>query len=67
MEETISRMAGSENGSYKTIADLEALAHAAGRPARARTTTYGEVPAERRTTARAHDGVWRPNLLPVVG
>jgi FO synthase len=67
MEETISRMAGSENGSYKTIADLEALATAAGRPARQRTTTYGEVPAERLATARAHDGVWRPNLLPVVG
>jgi FO synthase len=66
MEETISRMAGSENGSYKTIAGLEALAHAAGRPARQRTTTYGEVPAERLTTARAHDGVWRPNLLPLV-
>ncbi|HET9139620.1 bifunctional FO biosynthesis protein CofGH [Actinophytocola sp.] len=66
MEETISRMAGSENGSYKTIADLEALATAAGRPARARTTTYGEVPAERLATARAHDGVWRPNLLPVI-
>lgn len=67
MEETISRMAGSENGSYKTIADLEALATAAGRPARQRTTTYGEVPAERLTTARTHDGVWRPNLLPIVG
>lgn len=67
MEETISRMAGSENGSYKTIADLEGLATAAGRPARQRTTTYGEVPQERLTTARAHDGVWRPNLLPVVG
>jgi FO synthase len=66
MEETISRMAGSENGSYKTIADLEALAAAAGRPARQRTTTYGEVPAERLATARAHDGVWRPTLLPVV-
>ena len=66
MEETISRMAGSENGSYKTIAGLEALAAAAGRPARQRTTTYGEVPAERLATARAHDGVWRPNLLPVV-
>jgi FO synthase len=66
MEETISRMAGSDNGSYKTIAGLEALAHAAGRPARQRTTTYGEVPAERLTTARAHDGVWRPNLLPLV-
>jgi len=67
MEETISRMAGSENGSYKTIADLEALAIAAGRPSRQRTTTYGEVPAERLATARAHDGVWRPNLLPIVG
>ena len=66
MEETISRMAGSDNGSYKTIADLEALAHAAGRPARQRTTTYGEVPEERLTTAREHDGVWRPNMLPLV-
>ena len=66
MEETISRMAGSDNGSYKTIAGLEALAAAAGRPARQRTTTYGEVPEERLTTARAHDGVWRPNLLPLV-
>jgi FO synthase len=66
MEETISRMAGSENGSYKTIAGLEALAAKAGRPARQRTTGYGEVPAERLATARAHDGVWRPNLLPVV-
>jgi FO synthase len=66
MEETISRMAGSENGSYKTIAGLEALAAKAGRPARQRTTTYGEVPAERLATARAHDGVWRPNLLPLV-
>ncbi|MGH3875788.1 MAG: bifunctional FO biosynthesis protein CofGH [Actinophytocola sp.] len=66
MEETISRMAGSENGSYKTIADLEALARAADRPARQRTTTYGEVGEERLTTARRHDGVWRPNLLPLV-
>jgi FO synthase len=66
MEETISRMAGSENGSYKTIADLESLAHEAGRPARQRTTTYGEVPEERLTTAREHDGVWRPTLLPLV-
>ncbi|PKW16826.1 bifunctional FO biosynthesis protein CofGH [Saccharopolyspora spinosa] len=65
MEETISRMAGSDNGSYKTIADLEALAHAAGRPARQRTTTYGEVLAERIATGRAHDGVWRPHLLPL--
>jgi FO synthase len=66
MEETISRMAGSENGSYKTIAGLESLAASAGRPARQRTTTYGEVPQERLRTAREHDGVWRPNLLPLV-
>ncbi|HEX2075636.1 MAG TPA: bifunctional FO biosynthesis protein CofGH, partial [Geodermatophilus sp.] len=37
MEETISRMAGSENGSLKTIAELEAIAAAIGRPARQRT------------------------------
>ncbi len=43
MEETISRMAGSQHGSAKTVADLEALAAGIGRPARQRTTTYGEV------------------------
>ena len=43
MEETISRMAGSQHGSSKTVAELEALAAAAGRPARQRTTTYGRV------------------------
>ncbi|CRK57346.1 7,8-didemethyl-8-hydroxy-5-deazariboflavin synthase subunit 1 / 7,8-didemethyl-8-hydroxy-5-deazariboflavin synthase subunit 2 [Alloactinosynnema sp. L-07] len=67
MEETISRMAGSDNGSYKTIAGLEALATAAGRPARQRTTTYGAVPAERLETGRAHDGVWTPRSLPLLG
>jgi len=41
MEETISRMAGSTNGSRKEREELEAMAHAAGRPARQRTTTYG--------------------------
>ncbi|MCW2509121.1 MAG: fbiC, partial [Modestobacter sp.] len=41
MEETISRMAGSGNGSLKTIAELEAMAAAIGRPARQRTTEYG--------------------------
>jgi FO synthase len=40
MEETISRMAGSEHGSARTVAQLEAIAAAAGRPARQRTTTY---------------------------
>ncbi|RYJ06171.1 MAG: 7,8-didemethyl-8-hydroxy-5-deazariboflavin synthase, partial [Actinomycetales bacterium] len=43
MEETISRMAGSQNGSRKEVAELEAMAHAAGRPARERTTSYGRV------------------------
>ncbi|WP_019629137.1 bifunctional FO biosynthesis protein CofGH [Actinomadura atramentaria] len=57
MEETISRMAGSENGSFKPISELEAIAAAAGRPARQRTTLYGEVPAERLEAARRTDGI----------
>jgi FO synthase len=40
MEETISRMAGSENGSARTVTELTAIAAAAGRPVRERTTTY---------------------------
>jgi FO synthase len=40
MEETISRMAGSEHGSARTVKELHALAAVAGRPARQRTTTY---------------------------
>jgi FO synthase len=44
MEETISRMAGSEHGSRRTVAELEAIATRAGRPARQRTTSYGRVP-----------------------
>jgi FO synthase len=40
MEETISRMAGSEHGSARTVEELAALAALAGRPARQRTTTY---------------------------
>jgi FO synthase len=43
MEETISRMAGSEHGSARTVSQLHAIAAAAGRTARQRTTTYGEV------------------------
>jgi FO synthase len=56
MEETISRMAGSENGSLKTIEELEAMAAAIGRPARQRTTEYGTPSAERLATARSDDG-----------
>ncbi|MFB9388788.1 bifunctional FO biosynthesis protein CofGH [Streptomyces coeruleoprunus] len=65
MEETISRMAGSGYGSYKSLRDLEAIADAAGRPSRLRTTLYGEVPEERATTARSSDG-HLPELLPVL-
>jgi FO synthase len=43
MEETISRMAGSEFGSARTVAQLRGIAAAAGRPARQRTTTYASV------------------------
>nr|WP_026206554.1 bifunctional FO biosynthesis protein CofGH [Actinoplanes globisporus] len=41
MEETISRMAGSEHGSARTVSELKELAAAAGRPAVERTTVYG--------------------------
>ncbi|WP_245389792.1 bifunctional FO biosynthesis protein CofGH [Streptomyces sp. PvR006] len=66
MEETISRMAGSSYGSYRSIHDLEAIAEAAGRPAKPRTTLYGEVPEERQRTGRASDG-HLPELLPLLG
>ena len=57
MEETISRMAGSRHGSYKTISDIQALVAPTGRPLRQRTTTYGEAPPERHRAALASDGV----------
>ncbi|WP_406243982.1 bifunctional FO biosynthesis protein CofGH [Streptomyces anulatus] len=65
MEETISRMAGSSYGSYRSIQGLEAIAELAGRPSRPRTTLYGEVPAERVAAATASDG-HLPELLPVL-
>ncbi|MFE7315328.1 bifunctional FO biosynthesis protein CofGH [Streptomyces sp. NPDC057555] len=65
MEETISRMAGSSYGSYRSLQDLIGIAELAGRPARPRTTTYGRVPAERQAAALASDG-HLPELLPVV-
>jgi FO synthase len=57
MEETISRMAGADHGSYKTISQLRAIAEPLGRPMRQRTTTYGDVPEERQAAAAATDGV----------
>ncbi|MBF6327335.1 bifunctional FO biosynthesis protein CofGH [Nocardia transvalensis] len=44
MEETISRMAGSEHGSAKTVAELSEIASGIGRPVRERTTIYGVPP-----------------------
>lgn len=40
MEETISRMAGSEHGSAKTVAELEEIGAGIDRPVRERTTLY---------------------------
>jgi FO synthase len=45
MEETISRMAGSEHGSAKTVEELAEIGTAIGRPVVQRTTTYGRVSA----------------------
>ncbi|MEU2212373.1 bifunctional FO biosynthesis protein CofGH [Streptomyces hygroscopicus] len=66
MEETISRMAGSSYGSYRSIQDLVGIAELAGRPARPRTTTYGPVAEDRQAAALASDG-HLPELLPVLG
>jgi FO synthase len=72
MEETISRMAGSENGSYKTISQLAAMVAPTGRPMKQRTTTYQDPGPERVAAAAASDGVCasvrgpRPSL-PLVG
>jgi len=57
MEETISRMAGADNGSFKTISDLRAIVAPLGRPLRQRTTLYGEPGRERQAAAAASDGV----------
>jgi FO synthase len=57
MEETISRMAGADHGSYKTISGMRAIAEPLGRPLRQRTTTYGPVSEERQAAAALTDGV----------
>ncbi len=58
MEETISRMAGSQHGSYKTISQIAALVAPLERPLRQRTTTYENPSAERLARATASDGVY---------
>jgi FO synthase len=67
MEETISRMAGSENGSYKTISQLAELVAPTGRPLRQRTTLYGTPSAERMAAAAASDGVCASVRRPQAG
>ncbi|WP_435156118.1 bifunctional FO biosynthesis protein CofGH [Amycolatopsis sacchari] len=69
MEETISRMAGANNGSYKTISELEAMVEPLGRPLVQRTTSYGRPSPERVAAARLSDGVAQAvrNPLPIVG
>jgi len=57
MEETISRMAGSQNGSYKTISQMAAMVGPLGRPMRQRTTLYENPSAERLAAAALSDGV----------
>jgi FO synthase len=59
MEETISRMAGSQQGSYKTISDMAAMVAPLGRPLRQRTTLYGQPNGERLAASAASDGVCR--------
>ncbi|MDP3894983.1 5-amino-6-(D-ribitylamino)uracil--L-tyrosine 4-hydroxyphenyl transferase CofH, partial [Nocardioides sp.] len=44
MEETISRMAGSDHGSAKTVEELHEIGAGIGRPVRQRTTTYDGRP-----------------------
>jgi FO synthase len=57
MEETISRMAGADNGSFRTISELRKIVQPLGRPLRQRTTLYGSVPKDRQAAALASDGV----------
>ncbi|MBV9858410.1 MAG: bifunctional FO biosynthesis protein CofGH [Streptosporangiaceae bacterium] len=57
MEETISRMAGAGNGSYRTISELKAIVDPTGRPMRQRTTLYADPSPERQAAAQASDGV----------
>jgi FO synthase len=57
MEETISRMAGSQHGSAKTVAQLEQIVSALpGRTTRQRDTLYGVVPDERLAAASNYTG-----------
>ena len=53
MEESISRMAGSQHGTWRTPSELDAIASGIARPTRIRTTRYGSPPLEQEARARA--------------
>ena len=57
MEETISRMAGSQHGSSATVQELRSWAASVGRPARQRSTLYGQVSQERSERSTHSGGV----------
>ena len=59
MEETISRMAGSQFGSSRSPREIAELAAGAGRPVRQRTTTYGVVSQERQEAVERADALGR--------
>jgi FO synthase len=64
-------MAGSQNGSYKTISQMAALVGPLGRPLRQRTTLYEDPAEERQAAAALSDGVCTsvrgvPTRLPLV-
>ena len=50
MEETISRMAGSEHGSAKTVEELHEIGEGIGRPVVQRSTTYHPTPSQNVTS-----------------
>ena len=52
MEETISAMAGSQHGTWRTPDELDAIATGIGRPSAIRTTTYGAAPVHQQARAR---------------
>jgi FO synthase len=67
MEETISRMAGSEHGSFKTPDQIDAIITAIGRTPRQRTTAYGSPDPERVETSHRELASWGTStLLPMV-
>jgi len=67
MEETISRMAGSQHGSAKTVAQLrEIVAGLPGRTTRQRDTRYGVVSDERLAAAATFTGAL-PSLVGAAG